>query len=76
MSVSIEEVINSGGYDPLNDVGDAKWLLSNQSDFEDLCEKAEELVDKYEEYEDYVLMQEDEFGNFDNPTFKEWLEEK
>lgn len=47
MSVSILEVIEAGGYD-LDTVEDAKWLLSQQSGFEELVEKAEELVDNYE----------------------------
>lgn len=47
MSISILEVIEAGGYD-LDTVEDAEWLLSQQSEFEELVEKAEELVDNYE----------------------------
>lgn len=44
MSVSLLEVIESGGYD-LDTYDDAVWLLSKQREFESLIEKAEELVE-------------------------------
>lgn len=44
MSVSLLEVIEYGGYN-LNTVEDAQWLLSKQSEFEELIEAAQELVD-------------------------------
>ena len=44
MSVSLLEVIEHGGYD-LSTVEDANWLLSKQNEFEELIEKAQELVD-------------------------------
>lgn len=44
MSVSLLEVIEHGGYN-LNTVEDAQWLLSKQSEFEELMEAAQELVD-------------------------------
>lgn len=50
MSVSLLEVIEAGGYN-LNTVGDAEWLLSKQNEFDDLVEKARELIDN-EELED------------------------
>ena len=50
MSVSLLEVIESGGYD-LNTEEDARWLLSKQSEFESLVEQAQDLVDKIEEEE-------------------------
>lgn len=43
MSVSLLEVIEQGGYD-LSTKEDARWLLSKQSEFEELIEKAEEVL--------------------------------
>ena len=51
MSVSLLEVIEAGGYD-LATVEDANWLLSKQSEFEELIEQAQEVVDKADESED------------------------
>ena len=47
MSVSLLEVIEHGGYD-LEIVEDANWLLSKQSEFEELIEKAQQTVEEYE----------------------------
>lgn len=44
MSVSLLEVIEAGGYD-LNTKEDAEWLLSKQSEFDELIEKAEEVLE-------------------------------
>ena len=48
MSVSLLEVIEAGGYN-LDLVEDAQWLLSKQSEFAELVEQAEELIDNEEE---------------------------
>ncbi len=48
MSVSLLEVIEAGGYD-LATTEDAAWLLSKQNEFEELVEKAQELVEESEE---------------------------
>ena len=45
MSVSLLEVIEAGGYD-LTTVEDAQWLLSKYSEFEELIENAQALVDQ------------------------------
>jgi len=45
MSVSLLEVIEAGGYD-LNNYEDANWLLSKRNEFEELVEKAQEIVDE------------------------------
>ncbi len=45
MSVSLLEVIESGGYN-IETAEDANWLLSKQSEFEQLIEKAEETVEE------------------------------
>lgn len=50
MSVSLLEVIEHGGYN-LNTVEDAQWLLSKQSEFEELIEAAQDLVDNIESEE-------------------------
>ena len=48
MSVSLLEVINSGGYDPLNNIEDSRWFLSKQSEFEELIEQVESYVEDAE----------------------------
>lgn len=50
MSVSLLEVIEHGGYD-LTTVEDSIWLLSKRSEFEELVEQAEELIERNEENE-------------------------
>lgn len=44
MSVSLLEVIEHAGYN-LDTAEDALWLLSKQSEFSELVEKADELVE-------------------------------
>lgn len=63
MSVSLLEVIEAGGYD-ISTEEDANWLLSKQSEFEELVEKAQALIDKIAEKE----LEESE------KQYKEWLE--
>ena len=75
MSVSILEVLENAGYDIKNNVDDARWLLSQESEFYDLLDKAGRLEDDWVEYSDFVEMQE-ELGNFNNPTFEEWRKER
>ena len=75
MSVSLQEVIENGGYDIIENIEDARWLLGRRDEFEALCEDAEHLDEIYEEYEDFIETQED-LGNFNNPTFEEWREER
>lgn len=48
MSVSLLEVIEHGGFDPLNNFEDGKWLLSKQSEFEDLIAQVETYVQEAE----------------------------
>lgn len=45
MSVTLLEVIEHSGYD-LNTVEDANWLLSKRTEFEELIEKAETLIEE------------------------------
>jgi hypothetical protein len=75
MSVSLLEVLENAGYDIRNNVEDARWLLSQESEFYDLLDRAGRLEDDWIEYSDFVEMQED-LGNFNNPTFEEWREEQ
>lgn len=50
MSVSLSEVIEAGGYN-LTTVEDSNWLLSKQSEFTELIEQAEEIIERSEENE-------------------------
>lgn len=47
MSVSLQEVIEAGGYD-LTTKEDANWLLSKRNEFDQLIESAEELLGEEE----------------------------
>lgn len=51
MSVSLAEVIEHGGYD-LTTLEDARWLVSKQSEFEQLVEEAEETIERLEAEEE------------------------
>lgn len=44
MSVSLLEVIEAAGYD-ISNPEDANWLLGKQSEFEELIEQSQDLVD-------------------------------
>ena len=57
MSVSILEVIEAGGYD-LSTEEDARWLLAQVNQFEELVTKAEDLIEKIEETENDRLEKE------------------
>jgi uncharacterized protein (UPF0332 family) len=48
MSVSLREVIESGGYD-ITTLEDAKWLVSKQSEFNTLVEEAELVIETDDE---------------------------
>lgn len=71
MSVSLSEVLTAAGYDIKNNIEDARWLLSRVSEFEELRESAEDLVDAHDDYESYVEEQEDN-GNFNYDDFGVW----
>lgn len=57
MSVSILEVIEAGGYDIATEE-DAKWLLAQVNQFEELVVKAEDMLEAIEEAENERLEQE------------------
>lgn len=57
MSVSILEVIEAGGYD-LSTEDDAKWLLAQVNQFEELVVKAKDMLDAIEEAENDRLEKE------------------
>ena len=57
MSVGILEVIEAGGYD-LSTEEDARWLLAQVNQFEDLVTKAEDLIEKIEDEENERLERE------------------
>lgn len=48
MGVLLQEVIEAGGYN-LETVEDAQWLLATQSEYEQLIEQAEILVEEADE---------------------------
>lgn len=73
MSVSLLEVLENAGYDIKNNVDDARWLLSQQDEIEELCDEANLILSSYDEYCDYIAMEE-EAGNYDNLTWEEWRE--
>lgn len=50
MSVSLLEVIEAGGYD-LSTEEDARWLLLQVNQFEELVIKAEDMIEQIEEAE-------------------------
>ena len=50
MSTSLSEVISAGGFD-LTKVEDAKWLVAQVNQFEDMIEAAENLIEEAEEDE-------------------------
>lgn len=50
MSVSLREVLEDDGYD-LTTAEDARWLLSKRSEFDELIESAEEVVEEAENAE-------------------------
>lgn len=62
MSVSLLEVIETAGYD-INTYEDAEWLLSKESEFEELIGKAEMVRDYHieaSEVEEQQSTEEDE----------------
>lgn len=50
MSMSLEQVIEAGGYD-LSTKQDANWLLSKRNEFNELIEQAEEVMEAQDEQE-------------------------
>ena len=46
MSVSILEVIEAGGYNPVSNKDDAEWLLSKVAEFEELVEDAADFLEE------------------------------
>lgn len=48
---SLLEVIEAGGFD-LSTKEDALWLLSTQNEYDDLIERAEELVEEEDDGEE------------------------
>lgn len=67
MSISLEEVLNSAGYDVVNNPDDARWFLGQKEEFESLYEKAEKL-DEFLTDSDYY-----EEENNTPLTYDAWL---
>ena len=72
MSVSLDEVLTAAGYDIRNNVEDAQWLLAQRDEFEELLEIAEQNVDDYAEYEEYLDETPAEEEPMDFETWKEF----
>lgn len=70
MSVSLTEVLKASGYDPAENVLDASWFFSQYDDFDELANKAQELLDKWDEYQDVCSIQEDMGGIV--PKWEDW----
>jgi hypothetical protein len=49
MSTTLLELIEQAGWSPTTDADDANWLLAKRSEFEELVEKAQVLVDAKDE---------------------------
>ena len=64
MSTSILEIINAGGYD-LTTLEDARWLIANVNEFEELIEQAENLIEEDEDRENIEAerVYQEKFGN-------------
>lgn len=73
MSVSLNEVLTADGYDIKNNPADARWLLAQRDEFDELLEIAEQTVDDYDEYEDYLDgLDDDHQGEM---SFEDWRKE-
>ena len=72
MSVSLDEIISHAGYDIKNNIDDARWLLAQKDEFEELLEIAEQTVDDYDEYEEYLDETPAEEEPMDFETWKEF----
>ena len=73
MSVSLYGVLTDAGYDIKNNPNDAQWMLAQRDEFEELLEIAEQTVDDYDGYADYL----DGLGDDDQAelSFEDWREE-
>lgn len=45
MSVSISEALASAGYEPASYPGDARWLISQRDEWDELLEQAEACIE-------------------------------
>lgn len=48
MSVSLNEILTAEGYDVKGNIDDARWLLGQLNEFDDLVTAAEELIEEEE----------------------------
>lgn len=69
MSVSLDEIIRHAGYDIKNDINDARWLLAQKDEFEEMCDTAEAMAYEYESYQDYLDGLDDDEQPMD---FEDW----
>ena len=77
MSVSLFEVIEQGGYD-LNNLEDAYWLKSKSSEWDELLEKAENMINAHEEEENRIAEEEYQkrFGDEPDDDFHKDMSEE
>lgn len=71
MSVSLSEVLQNAGYDIKNNIEDAKWLLSQDGEWNELFSIASDLEDEYNDYL-YCKDTAEEDGDYNYPSFNEW----
>ena len=74
MSVSLRQVLEEAGFDVKNNPDDAKWLLAQEYDWEEIRNDAINLSDECDDYRRYVW-EEEEKGNWGYKTFEEWRNE-
>ena len=53
MSVTITVVVEAGGYD-LKTIEDAKWIISQENKFNELLDKAKEIIEAEQERLDAI----------------------
>lgn len=70
MSVSLEEALNAAGY-KLDNVEDCEWLIGKQEEFSEMIDRANNLLDLYEQYLDCKETSEED-GDYNFPSFDEW----
>lgn len=71
MSVTLSEVLANAGYDIKNNPEDAKWLLAQDGEWNELFGIASDLQDEYDDYLDCKDTAEED-GDYNYPSFEEW----
>lgn len=71
MSASLSEVLQSAGFDIKNNIEDAKWLVSQDGEWNELFSIASDLEDEHNDYLDCKDAAEED-GDYNYPSFNEW----